>query len=235
MVLTAGHLFLENANGEITKPNGGITKVQVGIDVANPVSEVPVTTAIRHEGFRRNGEDASGELIFPRIQNDVGLLILDKEVAGIAPRQFAPVESYDTIRDITAVGFGATDENGEIGFGKKRQGRLAVVSTECGDFPGGGTDREVYGCQFLFEMVAEALVQGKGKNGGTDTCKGDSGGPIYIKTKKDGPFFLAACVSRTTKKAVRACGDGGIYVRVDRFEDWIRRTAAANGGNVPPR
>jgi endonuclease G len=52
-----------------------------------------------------------------------------------------------------------------------------------------------------------------------DTCTGDSGGPIYIRDGQD--WLLAGATSRATKGSVNNCGDGGVYVRVDRYLDWI--------------
>jgi hypothetical protein len=53
-----------------------------------------------------------------------------------------------------------------------------------------------------------------------DTCNGDSGGPFYV-TGPDGGRLLAAATSRATDSAVSNCGDGGIYVRIDRYRSWI--------------
>jgi endonuclease G len=56
-----------------------------------------------------------------------------------------------------------------------------------------------------------------------DSCSGDSGGPLYVQW--NGAWLLAGATSRATKASVRTCGDGGVYVRVDRYRDWIEKTA----------
>ena len=59
---------------------------------------------------------------------------------------------------------------------------------------------------------------------GKDTCSGDSGGPFYVTDGKSG-WLLAGATSRSTKSAMATCGDGGIYVRLDRYREWISDVA----------
>jgi secreted trypsin-like serine protease len=54
-----------------------------------------------------------------------------------------------------------------------------------------------------------------------DSCRGDSGGPLYIRNT-DGEYFLIGATSRGIRDSFTTCGDGGIYVRVDLCLDWIR-------------
>eukprot|EP00092_Neocalanus_flemingeri_P015778 GFUD01017082.1.p1 GENE.GFUD01017082.1~~GFUD01017082.1.p1 ORF type:complete len:578 (-),score=97.32 GFUD01017082.1:48-1781(-) len=58
---------------------------------------------------------------------------------------------------------------------------------------------------------------------GKDSCKGDSGGPLYYSKKLDGsePWYLIGIVSFGS----RECGAGqpGVYSRVDSFVPWIRK------------
>jgi endonuclease G len=56
-----------------------------------------------------------------------------------------------------------------------------------------------------------------------DTCKGDSGGPFFLADSR-GRWFLAGVTSRGTDLATTMCGDGGLYVRVDKYLDWITKT-----------
>jgi len=67
---------------------------------------------------------------------------------------------------------------------------------------------------------------------GKDSCKGDSGGPLYItllnkqgdpwQTNDDAKFYLLGLVSFGSKQ----CGSGkpGIYTRLESFVPWIRET-----------
>jgi MYXO-CTERM domain-containing protein len=57
---------------------------------------------------------------------------------------------------------------------------------------------------------------------GTDSCFGDSGGPVYFDTDR-GPVLIGA-VSRGVDGAAKPCGGGGIYVRTDKIVHWIETT-----------
>jgi secreted trypsin-like serine protease len=60
-----------------------------------------------------------------------------------------------------------------------------------------------------------------------DSCKGDSGGPLYIRKTK-GEYSLLGATSRGARESFTTCGDGGIYVRVDLCLDWIREVTGVN-------
>merc|ERR1719300_1488431 len=70
---------------------------------------------------------------------------------------------------------------------------------------------------------------------GKDSCKGDSGGPLFLSQVKnrnigeptlDGtePWYLMGIVSFGSRR----CGSGkpGVYTRVESFIPWIRKTIA---------
>jgi len=61
---------------------------------------------------------------------------------------------------------------------------------------------------------------------GKDSCKGDSGGPLYYSQKTSGKntWYLLGLVSFGS----RQCGNGkpGVYSRVESFMPWIRRNLA---------
>ena len=78
----------------------------------------------------------------------------------------------------------------------------------------GHDDHASYGCDKGLEIVAgRPLLQ-------RDSCTGDSGGPFYVEDKAK-RWHLAGATSRATDSAQNNCGDGGIYVRIDRYLDWI--------------
>jgi len=63
---------------------------------------------------------------------------------------------------------------------------------------------------------------------GKSSCKGDSGGGLYIQNKKQrdsAPWYLLGIVSLGSK----FCGDGspGIYTRVGEYIPWIRQIIAS--------
>ncbi|XP_064628368.1 coagulation factor IX-like isoform X2 [Lineus longissimus] len=84
-------------------------------------------------------------------------------------------------------------------------------------------------CQdaFEFKITVNQMCAGK-KEGGIDTCSGDSGGPLLCKMKRNGRdrWFVYGVTSFG-----EGCGEKGkygIYVRVTNFADWIRKTIADN-------
>jgi secreted trypsin-like serine protease len=107
---------------------------------------------------------------------------------------------------LQVVGFGlttksATDDNT----------RLHAASIEVQD---GMCEREE-ACNQAVAPGGELTAGGHG----IDACFGDSGGPLYIGTSQ-GPALLGV-VSRGLATWDQPCGDGGVFVRVDRVGDWI--------------
>ena len=54
-----------------------------------------------------------------------------------------------------------------------------------------------------------------------DSCQGDSGGPLVYRSGELQPWYLIGVVSFGSTQ----CGDGrpGVYTRVDKYLNWIRR------------
>jgi secreted trypsin-like serine protease len=136
---------------------------------------------------------------------------------SIPPRQIAPSEIIDAATDARAVGFGNTDPTGFFGYGIKRQTDVPIASNSCQGDVDGNDDQTVYGCDPNLELIAGKPLLAR------DTCTGDSGGPLYIEGQ-DG-WLLAGATSRATRGAINNCGDGGVYVRVDQYQDWLQSIA----------
>jgi endonuclease G len=112
-----------------------------------------------------------------------------------------------------------------LGFGLKRWTTIPLRPflrrPRQGDL---GQLEQVLGFHGDYEFVS-------GRKGlGKDSCNGDSGGPAYIRS--GGDFRLAGLTSRATREATVNCGDGGIYVRPERFRSWIDTKVQAAG--LPP-
>ena len=142
------------------------------------------------------------------------VLILEEAVDDMTPRRLAPSALIDQATDGRAVGFGTIDPQGEFGYGLKRQVDLPIASPACRGKSGGETDSKCYGCDPGLELVAGRPQLER------DSCCGDSGGPFYIEDAS-GEWLLSGATSRATRSATHTCGDGGIYVRVDAYRDWI--------------
>lgn len=161
-------------------------------------------------------QPASGETIevveaipHPDVKVDIQVLRLASN-ATVAPRHIAQGFEVEG-KTALAVGFGTIDLGGTVGYGVKRKVEVPVMSLGCND----ATDAGKYGCRMGIEMVAGH----RGLN--RDSCRGDSGGPLYI-TGEQGMYLLGV-TSRGTNNATHVCGDGGVYVRIDQFVDWIRQ------------
>ncbi len=135
------------------------------------------------------------------LANDLCVLLLEGE-AGVTPRRIAPIADVNDAKTVRVVGFGTTNVRGEGVLGKKQLVDIPIAST-----------KPIYGAHPEIEFVAGAPMLDR------DSCKGDSGGPAYVGSQEG--WFLGGATSRWTKNHVRTCGDGGIYVRVADFEDWI--------------
>ena len=188
-VLTAGHCKQLHS------------RIFIGNDVDGPGRVVRVERHVRHPDW--NGA----------LGNDVMILILAKPVKGVKPRARASASQINAAIDGRVVGFGTTDLAGTTGYGLKQQTDVPIVSHACSGKVKGQKDSAVYGCHVGKEIVAGKPLLNH------DTCRGDSGGPLYIAV--GGNWFLAGVTSRGTDLATSMCGDGGLYVRVDKYRAWI--------------
>ena len=203
VVLTAGHCYL------CTGAGANIAVVFVGNKTTGEGVEYLGKT-IQHPEYKSNGK-----------ANDLALIILDKPVPteDVKPRRLATKEQIDKAVFGRVVGFGYSDFEASIGFGTKRMVDVPITSHSCSE-----EYHELFQCDSDKELVAGYL------GFGSDTCKGDSGGPLYIligeDPKDNDSWVLAAATSRALTSELHnvepaICGDGGIYERVDAFHLFI--------------
>jgi len=184
------------------------TRIFVGNDVEKTGRVFKIRRHVRHPRFTE------------RYRNDLMVLFLEKKVTGVPPRSLASASLIDAATDGRVVGFGTTNLAGTRGGGIKRQTDVPVVSQACRGRVKGRADGAVYGCHSGLEIVAgKPLLQ-------FDTCKGDSGGPFFLSDAR-GRWFLAGVTSRGTDLAKTMCGDGGLYVRLDKYAEWIQSVMAS--------
>jgi hypothetical protein len=145
---------------------------------------------------------------------DIAVLFLAEEVPGIQPRGLA----LDCILDdylkegapVTIVGYGATDEAGNVQSDVLRVGETVVQDPDCSVKDG------------CFGEISPGGEIGAGGNG-VDACFGDSGGPLYLNTAEGD--FLIGLTSRAYDNVALPCKEGGIYVRPDAVVNWIEAAA----------
>lgn len=193
VVVTAGH-----CGGSCS------SRIFIGPNVKKPGTVVKVLKAVRHPDFHQGDND--------RLFNDLTVLILKRDVNEIATRDVAPGALVDAATTVLAVGYGNNDLQSTKGYGIKRKVEVPVASASCST----SDAQSKYGCITGMELVAGAPLLNK------DSCNGDSGGPVYIRTEDKSDWYLAGATSRGVLGSVNPCGDGGIYVRIDKYMDWIR-------------
>jgi hypothetical protein len=142
---------------------------------------------------------------------DIAVLVLTRAAAA-APRPIATGWARLDVVDgatVQLVGFGAIDRDSTMFVPQLQEVETTITDADCS----GGN-----GCLGAVQPAGELGAGGMGR----DTCLGDSGGPLYLKT----PYgdFLAGITSRAFADAVFTCQDGGIYVRPDKIVDWIEET-----------
>ena len=177
------------------------TRVYFGSDVTKPGKIVRVAKRVVHPKYRKIRH------------NDLMVLVLAEKVTAVAPRALAASKLVDEATDARVVGFGNTEASGTFGYGKKRFVDIPIASNSCEGSVDGADDSVSYGCDPKLELVAGRPLLAQ------DTCTGDSGGPLYLAKGSD--WVVAAATSRATDSAMSNCGDGGVYVRLDKYRTWI--------------
>lgn len=158
------------------------------------------------------GEVIPVQSTFSHPEVDLKVLVLAQD-STVTPRRVAQAAAIAAATEAIAVGFGTVDPDGFIGYGQKRRtpDTVKIFTRDCGE-PGA---TKQYGC------VAGREVAAGHHSRLTDTCRGDSGGPLYIQAV-DSEYVLLGATSRGMRGGFTNCGYGGIYVRVDLCLDWIR-------------
>lgn len=184
-------------------PCAGVDEhVAFGLDWQKPSA---VYDVVKNETMAACGASNAGQ--------DVALLFLDK-VAAVAPAKLLASASTVPLVDVRAVGYGLTETNGS---GLQLNVDLPVASPRCNGSSHGETDSAYFGCATGSEMVAGM------QNSKRDTCHGDSGGPLFMKSATHGYLLVASTSRGVSTPGAADCGDGGIYEVLDgKILTWIR-------------
>jgi len=153
--------------------------------------------------------------------NDIALIVLKKRVDHVPTRKFAPKDAIEHSDLGWVVGYGATNKAGTENYGVRRKAPITLKA------PVGPSWLQMamhYKCDPINEFIAP-------KNQfGTDTCKGDSGGPVYIDV--GGEWMLVGTTARSLAED-GVCGLGGIYERIEKYQKWIVDESKSHGGVWP--
>jgi secreted trypsin-like serine protease len=151
---------------------------------------------------------------------DVTALILSRP-STLAPRALATGWAAVDIQNdakVELVGFGSIDKDGMTFVFELQQAETTITDFNCSKSPG---------CRSADLPNGEL---GAGGNG-IDTCPGDSGGPLYLKTSYG--TFLAGVTSRAYSNATVDCSGGGIYERPDKFVAWLEQATGVTVARGP--
>lgn len=205
IVLTAAHCICD----------GATSNVYVGDDPKATVDGQGYYAISNWESAMtcRNGNvvgDTGGGL-------DLAILHVRGGIVEAVPISLASQQLIDDSAFARVVGFGATDANGKLTKYDKIEADLEILSHAC---TGEGESKR-YGCLPGSEIVA-------GVRGGSDSCRGDSGGPLFVSKEPDSrdasysSLALAGVTSRAAEGHPDPCGGGGVYERLTPFAlDWI--------------
>jgi hypothetical protein len=137
---------------------------------------------------------------------DLAYCVLAQDVAGVEPaRVLAGCEQVEleSGREVQLVGFGVEEDGGSYGLARA----APAVITDVGD---------------------ELLIEGDG----VDTCRGDSGGPVFLPLTADSGLTELRLAGVTSAGSSPACGEGvAHYVNVARKIDWLEQ---ASGLDLTP-
>ncbi len=143
------------------------------------------------------------------MRNDIALVRLSQAIPAkytpINPAQLsdAPVGSM-----VTAAGWGRTSNTPGSGSSTLLKVNLPIVSLQT--------------CANVFTVNDNQICAGTGRQ--TDTCNGDSGGPLFIN--KGGRFYQ---VGITSFGASCVSGYPGVYTKVASYVGWITQVAGQIG------
>ncbi len=189
-VLTAGHCT-DGVGGVIIGAHNWIAEW-------NTAERIEVVQIITHPNY-------DGQLT---VGSDIALLKLDK-----ASDQEPAMIAVDCVIDeflknraeVEIVGFGETESGFNVLL---NHAGTTIYDAKCRDVDGG--------CAPEVSPGGELAAGGDG----ADSCYGDSGGPLFLKT--DIGDFVSGVASRTLFEGNVPCGSGGIWTRPDYFFEWLQ-------------
>ncbi|MCC6653494.1 MAG: trypsin-like serine protease [Candidatus Eisenbacteria bacterium] len=104
------------------------------------------------------------------------------------------------------LGFGASDRHGRVGAEVLRHADVQLSGWSCSV-----RSARRNGCSPSHEMVVSGSA--------ADTCFGDSGGALFERAGST--FRLVGITARALPSRGTACGQGGVYTRLDALAPWI--------------
>lgn len=143
---------------------------------------------------------AGRDLMVVRLKRDL--------VAPAVPIAISSLDGISSAMYVRVVGFG---KDGKNGFGKKLFADIDVIASRCG----AASVAVAPDCEPDDEMFARHPL------GNFDTCPGDSGGPVYVRSQF-AQYRLVGLSSRATGTSTQ-CGGGTVITLLDGERlSWIQ-------------
>lgn len=139
----------------------------------------------------------------------MGLLVLDqpseKRVATLAPNDFC----FDTARgcEVRLIGWGQTYEGSPLPLINQCAIARSVQASKC---------KEQYRSIFGFDQISDRMICARAD--GVDTCGGDSGGPMLVKSQVVGIVSWGVGCARPNAP--------GVYASIPKLRSWIDKKLA---------
>jgi secreted trypsin-like serine protease len=233
LVVTAAHCIydLESQRLLNTPETYQVIAGALSIADAGPEHIYAIDELIYHEGFPMEGPtDTVFEDIGMGQGDDIGLVVLKRPVDTVDVIPVLPQSLTDTVlsegKGFTISGYGTRDLEGMGDSGVLYTAQQIYRDRTNAEFWGGNISSYA-GCDADSDCpTGEVCVWSECT--ATDTCSGDSGGPVYVEV--DGTTYLVGIVSRGVQGSLTYCGEGGIYTLANFYDDWL----TSNGQTLYP-
>jgi len=214
-VITAAHcvnsLFLGNSRLEKVRlgewNTSSVYDCNEAGDCANPVEDIPISQVFEHENYVP---------LSPSKENDIAVIRLARKVSYsdfirpiCLPTGSLVNKNFEGV-NLTAAGWGRTET------AAKSDVKLKVTLR--------GVDSPY--CRLVYQLLQVAVGPRHlcaGGEHGSDTCRGDSGGPLmgFEENDQSEQFWYLAGVASFGPQECGTEGLPGVYVRVNQLTDWI--------------
>ncbi|XP_077579108.1 mannan-binding lectin serine protease 1-like [Stigmatopora nigra] len=212
-VLSAAHVLSARRRGAVAVPvDPRHVKVLAGALDRRTEGGLSAARVLLHPNFRPADFDNDIALVRLAVKVELGAAV--RPICLPSPQGDDPAAPPDTLGAVA--GWGAAGPEGAPDL--LRFARLPVVAQdECrGSYAAGGYN------------VTDNMFCAGFRQGGSDTCPGDSGGAFAVADPATGRWAALGLVSWAGPEECGARRVYGVYTRVDRYLDWIRRCQKAD-------
>jgi uncharacterized protein (TIGR03382 family) len=204
VVVTAAHCFHNQEQTEIVTFASDLEVVYGALDLGRIRSEQrrTISTIVTHGQYMKV-ENVPYDTAGIGQNNDIAVMLLDRAIEDypaipILPQSLA-AEVMTAGRPLIVSGYGLTSID---------------------DQPMGSSKLYYAETPYVRGTKTEFIAGGEGKS---DTCNGDSGGPVYARVGQT--LYLVGETSRAVEDGQLICGSGGIYTLTTPYTNWLKENS----------